>query len=283
MQRVFSVALGIWVCLLGIVTVVYAEDLAPIPRFTGYVVDSAEMLSPGDRVELEVKLATLTRERGTQIALLTVPTVQPEAIEQYAVRAFEVWKVGRKGIDDGILLVVVRDDRQLRIEVGYGLEGSVTDAHSKRIIDEIIVPELRAGEAGKGIKAGVEALEKLVRGEELPPPGQGFSSSTSELAANPEKFIIFPFIICATFGGLLRRFLGRGATALLAGGGVLGFLVFSQIPILIALAITAFCIIISQSNVQTSSGGRGSSRSGGSSFGGGGGGRSGGGGASGRW
>lgn len=126
-------------------TVVWAQD-APIPELTSWVTDTTGTLSATDKTSLTGKLAALDRDKGAQLAVLMIPTTQNESIESYATRAFAQWQLGRKGVDDGILLVVAKDDRRLRIEVGYGLEGAVPDVLAGRIIREQVTPHFRTGD-----------------------------------------------------------------------------------------------------------------------------------------
>src|SRR5207344_3150798 len=135
-------------------------------------VDQTGTLSVGDIASLDRTLRDFEARKGSQIAVLIVPTTQPEAIEQYSIRVAEQWKLGRKGVDDGALLLVAKDDRALRIEVGYGLEGALPDAIAKRIVEDIIVPRFKSGDFYGGIDAGVEGMIKVVDGEPLPPPQQ---------------------------------------------------------------------------------------------------------------
>ena len=133
-----------------------AADVA-VPPLSGRVVDQTGTLSAGDISSLTQTLKDLETRKGSQVAVLIVPTTAPETIEQYSIRVAEAWKIGRKKIDDGALLVVAKDDHKLRIEVGYGLEGALTDVTASRIIDEIIVPKFRSGDFAGGISAGVDA------------------------------------------------------------------------------------------------------------------------------
>ncbi|HUO69001.1 MAG TPA: YgcG family protein, partial [Gammaproteobacteria bacterium] len=142
----------------------------PVPRLSGRVVDTTSTLASSERAALEQKLAALEQRKGSQVAVLMVKTTQPEAIEQFSLRVAEAWKIGRGKTDDGILVVVAKDDRNMRIEVGYGLEGAVPDALAKRIIAEQITPHFRDGDYAGGLNAGVDALAKLIDGEPLPPP-----------------------------------------------------------------------------------------------------------------
>src|SRR6478672_4212220 len=146
-----------------------AADVA-VPPLSGRVVDQTGTLSSGDIASLTETLKSLEARKGSQVAVLIVPTTEPETIEQYSIRVAEAWKIGRKKIDDGALLVIAKNDRHLRIEVGYGLEGALTDATTKRIIDEDITPKFKAGDFGGGISAGIDRIIRIVNGEKLPEP-----------------------------------------------------------------------------------------------------------------
>src|SRR5947209_7972198 len=139
-----------------------------VPPLTGRVVDRTATLGSGDIAALDKTLRDFEARKGSQIAVLIGPTTQPETIEQYSIRVAEAWKIGRKKIDDGAILVVAKDDRKLRIEVGYGLEGALTDVTSKRIIDEEITPKFKSGDFAGGISAGVNRMIRVIDGEKLP-------------------------------------------------------------------------------------------------------------------
>src|SRR6266436_648769 len=155
---------------LGMCWAVAAAADVAVPPLSGRVVDTTGTLSSGDIAAQSQRLLDFQKRKGSQIAVLIVPTTAPETIEQYSIRAAEAWKIGRKKIDDGALLVVAKDDRKLRIEVGYGIEGALTDVTSKRIIDEIITPRFRNGDFAGGISAGVNRIIRVVDGEPLPAP-----------------------------------------------------------------------------------------------------------------
>ena len=148
-----------------------------VPPLSGRVVDQTGTLSSGDIASLTQTLKNLETRKGSQVAVLIVPTTQPETIEQYSLRVAEAWKIGRKKIDDGALLVVAKNDRKLRIEVGYGLEGALNDVTAKRIIDEIITPKFRDGDFAGGISAGVGRIIGVIDGEPLPAPAPRQRSS----------------------------------------------------------------------------------------------------------
>jgi uncharacterized protein len=226
--------------------------------------------------------------------VLIVATTQPEAIEQYAIRVADAWRLGRAASDDGALLLVAKDDRALRIEVGYGLEGALTDARSNRIIDEAIVPRFRAGDFAGGIEAGVDRMLAVIEGEELPPP---------DAAREPREFSglerTLPFLLFAVpvAGGALRRIFGRVLGPLLAGGLVFALVWLATRVLLIALGFALFTALFAalagsrsrgrfRRGQHVGWGGLGGGGFGGGGFGGGfsgGGGGFGGGGASGRW
>jgi uncharacterized protein len=261
-----------------------------VPPLSGRVVDQTGTLSAGDISSLTQTLGSLELRKGSQIAVLIVPTTEPETIEQYSIRVAEAWKIGRKKIDDGALLVVAKNDRKLRIEVGYGLEGALTDVTSQRIIDEIIVPKFRSGDFAGGISAGVNRIVAVIDGEPLPAP-QSPRQNPDLLshidAANP--FILFGLIIVA---GILRSVLGRLIGSAATGGivGALAWFVAGSLGVSLILGVVAFLLTMFFETVATSGG---SWSSGGGSFSGGsssdsggfsgGGGSFGGGGASGSW
>jgi uncharacterized protein len=269
-----------------------------VPPLVGRVVDETGTLSSDEIASLNQTLRNFEARKGSQVAVLIVPTTAPEAIEQYSLRVAETWKIGRKKIDDGALLVVAKDDRRLRIEVGYGLEGVLTDVTSKRIIDEIITPRFRSGDFAGGIFSGVDRIIRVVDGESLPAPAPRQQQSSDFLShvdlLNP--FTLFAVFIVST---ILRTTLGRLIGAVATGGivGALAWLIAGSLATSFIAAIIAFLFTMF-AEIPTSSSGRSGGRgwsSGGGSWGGGGGSSSsssdsgggggsfGGGGASGSW
>ena len=270
-----------------------------IPPLKAHVTDLTATLSTSEAIHLEQKLATFEKTKGSQIAVLIVPTTQPETIEQYSIRVAETWQLGRKGVDDGILLLIAKNDRALRIEVGYGLEGTVPDAMAKRIIAEIITPRFKQGHFVEGIDAGIEAIIKLIQGEPLPLPKNMRSSASTAESNSPLESFISILIGSIVLGRVLQVFFGRliGSTITGLGIGFIGWLFFSSVAAAILIAIVAFVINLflnsgdgyyrsSRSgwpgHYRTGSFDRGGGLGGGFGGGGGGGGF-GGGGASGRW
>ncbi len=282
--------LGIgFVCVL-LLAIARAQAEIVIPPLKKHVTDLTATLSAQELVQLEQKLAAFEKARGSQIAVLIVPTTQPEAIEQYAIRVVESWKLGRKGVDDGILLLIAKDDRALRIEVGYGLEGVVPDAKAKRIVAEIITPQFKQGHFAAGIHAGADALIGLIKGEPLPLPDAKHSSGSQFDADSFVSLLVLSLVL----GRILQVFLGRliGSGVVGIGLGLIGWMFFSSVAMAAVVAVAAFVLnLFLNANPGIYRGGhhrwpnqgyRGGGLGGGGGFGGGGGGF-GGGGASGRW
>ncbi len=176
-----------WLMLVGLGAAAQAQDggVLPVPALSSHVIDQASALAAPQRQALDDKLAAFEQERGTQLVVLIVPTTQPEDIAAYAQRVGDTWKIGRREVGDGLLLVVALNDRRVRIEVAKALEGAVPDLAASRIIEGAIVPAFKRGDVAAGIDAGVDQLMARVRGEDLPlpepggtrsPPGAGRSS-----------------------------------------------------------------------------------------------------------
>lgn len=257
----------------------------PVPAYNRPVVDLTGVLgATQSALESEIEHFRLTK--GAQIAVLVLPSTAPEAIEQFSIRVSDAWKVGRKGVDDGVLLIVALQDRTVRIEVGRGLEGDLTDLKSHRIIDEQILPNFKKGDIPGGIRAGVSAIISVLSGTELPPPVP--VSSFSE--ENVDR-LFFAVIAAIAIGQFLKAILGSFLGFALVTPVLVAFCAtIVGLPIALLIGLVAGMFIFATSNT----GGRSySSRGGGFSsggFGGGGGGFSGGGGggfsgggASGRW
>jgi len=253
-----------------------------VPPLTGRVTDQTATLTADQTASLEQILRTFEAKKGTQLALLIVPSTQPEAIEQYALRVAEQWKLGRKKVDDGAILVIAKTDRALRIEVGYGLEGVLNDATSKRIISEIITPRFKQGDFYGGIAAGLDQMIQVIDGEPLPAPNlPTFGGATDIRQYGP-----LVFILALVIGRVLRPVLGRFPGALVTGGvvAVIAWLVAGALFIALGAGVMAllFTLVGGGMGGYGMGGHRGGFGRGGGGFGGGGGGF-GGGGASGRW
>jgi uncharacterized protein len=217
-----------------------SADVA-VPQLTGRVVDQTGTLSSGDITALSQKLRDFETRKGSQIAVLIVPTTQPETIEQFSIRVGEAWKIGRKKVDDGAILVVAKNDRHLRIEVGYGLEGALTDVTSRRIIDEIITPKFREGDFAGGISDGVDRMIRIIDGEPLPVPSRTVNfGNLDDLAP---LFIVTLFASIGV-GGFFRAMLGRLVGSLATGGiiAVLSWIILGSFALALALGAVGFII-----------------------------------------
>lgn len=265
-----------------------------VPPLTARVTDLTATLTPAQVQSLTETLQDFETRKGSQLAVLVLPTTQPETIEQYSIRVGEQWKLGRKGVDDGAILIVAKDDRTLRIEVGYGLEGVLNDATIKRIVSDTIVPRFRQGDFAGGIRAGVDRMIAVIEGEPLPEPGA--SSDGADLRHYALVAMLFAFFL----GGLLRPILGRVSGGLLTGGivGYLAWLVSGVLAIALVSALIGVVVTLFGGGlIRPMMGGMAGGRHRGSGFGSslgrglpgggggfrGGGGGFGGGGASGRW
>lgn len=284
-----------WLLLPVLLLCGTAQAEVAVPQLKQRVTDLTNTLAAAQIQALDAKLAAFESRKGSQIAVLILPTTQPETIEQFGVRAADAWKLGRKGVDDGVLLLVAKNDRKLRIEVGYGLEGALNDATAKRIQSEVISPYFKRGEFYSGIEAGLDSITKVIDGEALPPP-----SPARPIQADSDLKSMFGIVFLIFFFGniILRQWLGLLPTGALVGGVIGGMLWLSLLSLFWAglAAIIAFLLSImlfgsdrgGGSSFPTGWGGGNSGGwGGGGSFGGGdfggGGGSFGGGGASGSW
>lgn len=292
-QRPSSVVKLFWPALLAVLCLLLpiaggAAEPVPLPALSSRVTDLTGTLDATQRGRLEARLAAIDRSGRAQVAVLLLPTTQPETIEQFGIRLAEAWKVGRKGADDGVIVIVAKDDRKMRIEVGYGLEGPIPDAIARRIIAERMAPAFKQGDFFGGLFAAVEALDAAIGG-----PAAGSAPVVDAASVVPAVVPggsggeqpdwitwLFGTLVAA---GVLRLMFGLlGSLAAAAIGGWLGFMVFGSLAFAIGAAVVIF--LFSFVNLFAG-GGRGSGGGGFSSGGGfsGGGGSFGGGGASGGW
>jgi uncharacterized protein len=271
-----------------------AHSQVPVPALVGHVTDQTGTLTQEQRSTLEKTLSAFEARKGTQLAILLVPTTAPEAIEQYALRVAEQWKLGRKKVDDGVIVLVAKDDRTVRIEVGYGLEGALSDIVSKRIISETIVPRFRQGDFYAGLQSGTDQIMGVIDGEPLPAV-QGNSKAADQ---GLQQFVPLLFIVALALGGVLRRVFGKLGGSLITGIAVTGlawFVIGTLLYAVLAGVVSMLITLVGAGTVLRGAGGfHGSGRGGfgGGGLGGGGlgggvfrggGGGFGGGGASGRW
>jgi uncharacterized protein len=274
--RVFGAAL---LCLSLLAGAAHAE--VPVPPLERRVTDLTGTLTPDQQSALEAPLAAFEQQKGSQIAILIVPTTQPEDIAQYSIRVADAWKLGRKGVDDGVLVLLAKDDRAVRIEVGYGLEGAVPDAIARRIADEVMIPRFREGDFNGGFSAGIDRLIGVIEGEPLPQP-----QNRQPTGGGLEQYFAVLLFAAIIAGGILRavlgRFLGATVNAGLVGSAV--WLLGGGLMFIVMLAFMAFMIALGGGRgfLGGMGGGGFGGGSGGGGFSGGGGGF-GGGGATGRW
>ena len=166
MLRSFTIALA--ACLFTLTVAAADGDPQAIPALNAYVTDLTGTFDAQQKQTLESELTALEQRKGSQLGVLLVSTTQPEDIAQYGIRVGDAWKLGRKGTDDGVILIVAKDDRRVRIEVGRGLEGAIPDAAAARIIREYVTPKFRADDYYGGVHDAIDALTKLIDGEPLP-------------------------------------------------------------------------------------------------------------------
>lgn len=277
LARVIGLLAGLW---LGFFGLAFAQELQPVPALSAHVTDTVGLLPADRRQALEAQLVQLEKDKGAQLAVLIVSTTQPEPIESYALRVAEAWRLGRKRVDDGVLFVVARDDRRMRVEVGYGLEGAVPDAIAKRIIAEVVAPRFKAGDFPGGIEAGVAALIARINGEALPAPTPNVGADDQQMGL--EEALVLGIIFTLVVGSVLKAVFGRLLGSTIAAGivGVGAWMLTSVLLVGAAGAVLAFIF-----SLVAGSGGAGHIGGGptiGGGFGGGfGGGRGGGGGWSG--
>ncbi|MCK9380473.1 MAG: TPM domain-containing protein [Sulfuritalea sp.] len=285
MRRFWSAWLALfWLALLP--AMAGAADLVPLPALSTRVTDLTATLDETQRGRLEAQLAAVDRSGRAQIAVLLLPTTQPEAIEAFGIRLAEAWKVGHKGADNGVIVIVAKNDRKMRIEVGYGLEGSIPDAIAKRIIAERMAPLFKQGDFFGGLRAAIEGLDQAAEGpasvaEAVSPPAGGSGGD------HPDWMTWLFMVVVA--GGVLSKVFGLFGS--LAAGGIAGWLGFSIFGSWLAALLAGFVVFLFSFFGRFSGGGLGGGFGGGSSSGGGfsgggfsgGGGSFGGGGASGSW
>ena len=284
-----------WVLLVALAALwlpfasAWADDVA-VPMLGARVTDLTGTLTDAQTAALEQKLGAFEQQKGSQVAVLIVPTTQPETIDQYSIRVVDAWKLGRKKIDDGALLLIAKNDHQLRIEVGYGLEGVLPDAIANRIIDETITPYFKSGNFYGGIDAGITQMMSVIQGEALPPPQAVHARQGGD--GNVLGTLLAPFFILFAIGHVLRRLMGTGpASALVgAGTGLAAFFILGSLALAVGTGLFAIVAALALYSGATGGlpymgggfGGGGFGGGGGGGFGGGGGGF-GGGGASGSW
>ena len=209
----------------------------PVPRLVTRVTDQTGTLTVADRERIEEKLRAFEAEKGSQVAVLLVPTIGTEVIEEFTGRVADAWQLGRKGVDDGVLFVVAMQERKMRIHTGRGVQGTLTDAASKRIVAELVAPRFRSGDFAGGIDAGVDAILKAIAGEALPEPARKGASPRADPVSSFGNLLFLGIFLVPVVAMVMRsmfgRLLGSGAAS-----GVTGFAVWMLIGSL-AVAVIA--------------------------------------------
>lgn len=293
MRRAWA-AMMLILALLGIARA-DTGDVLPVPALTAHVIDQTGTLTAEQTQALEAKLAAVEKRRGSQLVILLVPTTQPEDMAAYAQRVGDTWKIGRKEVGDGLLVVVAKQDRRIRIEVAKALEGAVPDLAAKRIIDQAITPAFKAGDFAGGLSRAVDQLDARIGGENLPEP-EALTPNAPGSGSLLGTLLVFELVACAFMSAFFGRILGSKPGALVTGLGMGALAWLFSASILAGLAFWLFGTLLSLvfassgggGNWPSSGGSWGSGNSsggwsGGGGFSSGGGGDFGGGGASGSW
>jgi uncharacterized protein len=228
-----------WCMLLVLFTGSAHAELVAIPPIKNRVTDLTQTLSPDQQAQLEAKLSQFEQQKGSQVAILMVPTTQPEDIAQYSIRVVDAWKLGREKQDDGLLILVAKNDRKMRIEVGYGLEGPIPDLIAKRIISEVMAPKFRQGDYYGGLNDATDVVMRLISGEQLPAPAQ-----TQNHAGGISGMLPLLLIGSLVLGGILRGIFGSFFGGALTGGaiGMLAWILGGGLLLAIIFGIVAFFV-----------------------------------------
>ncbi len=216
--------------------------VTPVPRLTGHVVDLAGTLAPADRDRIDARLSAFERERGSQVVVLTIPALGGETIEDFSTRVTDEWKLGRAGVDDGVLFVVAREERRMRIHTGRGVQGTLTDALSKRIVSDLVAPRFRDGDFAGGIGQGVEAVIKAIEGEALALPEPARGGASGQGGGRYVDFIVLAFFLVPVVAMMLRGIFGRFVGATLTGGatGIVAGLLIGSAALAVVAGFIAF-------------------------------------------
>ena len=306
-RRAAAIAVARWrltlaaLCLLAASAAALAQGVLPVPALAGRVIDQTGMLDAAQQAALSQKLANIEQTLGSQVVVMLVPTTQPEDIAAFAQRVGDSWKVGRRHVGDGLLIVVATQDRRVRIEVAKALEGAIPDLMAQRIINEHITPAFKAGDYAGGLNAAVDAVAARIKGEQLPAPQAAASADAFGLDMDVEGWLTFLFVAVPIGGTVFTSMLGRKLGALATGavfGGV-GWLATASVWLAGLIGVGAVLMVGllgsdaarrasrgSRGGAGWGSGGRhggGWGSGGGGGFSSGGGGDFGGGGASGKW
>ncbi len=250
---------------------VHAQDLLPVPPLNAHVIDQTGTLDASQTLALEQKLAAFERDKGAQIVVFVVATTLPEDISSFANRVGNVWKVGRKEVGDGLLLIVAKNDRKVRIEVAKSLEGAIPDLAAKNIIDSAITPNFRTGNYALGLSAAVDQITARIAGEALPAPKAQKQTGLYFGDFQWTDLAIFLFFAVPIAGGIARRVFGRKLGAVAMGGGVGGLAMLATASMVVAglAGLVALVLTFAMGGVGRIGSGFGRSGGNGGGFGGG--------------
>ena len=238
-----------WLALLAVLALAAMfsparADVLPVPSLDARVIDRTGTLDEAQRRTLEARLAALEGQRGTQVVVLMVPTTAPEDIAAFAQRVADQWKIGRRTIGDGVLVVVAKDDRRMRIEVAKALEGAITDLAARRILDDTMRPAFREGDYAGGLRAAVDQLEARIRGEALPEPETTPATTWDDGAGLLENLGVFLFVAVPIVATVLRGLFGRKLAALVTAGVAGGVAWWLTTSLLIGLVVAVIATVV---------------------------------------
>ncbi|MBT2334129.1 TPM domain-containing protein [Variovorax paradoxus] len=272
-RRALATVLLVAAAWCGLAATAWAQGLLPVPALTARVIDQTQTLAESERADLEAKLAAFEQRKGSQMVVLMVPTTEPEDIASYANRVGNAWKIGRKEVGDGILVIVAKNDRKMRIEVAKTLEGAVPDLAAIRIIDEEMKPRFRNNDFAGGLNAAVARLIGLVDGEALPAPSSG-SDKDSGAGIDWENLAIFLFVGVFIAAPIVRSIVGKKLGSVVMGGGigVIAFLITTSVVIAVLAGFAALMVSLFSAVAASGAGRRGGGGGGFGGWGGGGGG-----------
>jgi uncharacterized protein len=222
-----------------------AQEPLPVPALSARVIDQTATLQPAQLAALESRLAAFEAEAGPQIVLLLVPTTQPEDIAAYAQRVADSWKIGRREVGDGLLVVVAKNDRRVRIEVAKSLEGAIPDLAARQIIDRAIRPAFRADDYAGGLNAALDELMARVRGEALPVPERDGARSGAGPGLQLEELGMFLLVAVPIIAAVLTRVLGRrlGSLATAGAAGTIGWWITASVVVGVGIALVALVLV----------------------------------------
>ena len=223
MRRAFAILAAAWL-MLG-AWAVHAQPVLPVPALSGRVIDQTGTLTEVQSAALTAKLAAIEAQRGAQVVVLIVPTTQPEDIASYGFRVADAWKLGRRDVGDGLVVIVAKNDRRVNIEVARTLEGPIPDVLAGRIINEQIKPAFKANDYAGGLNAAIDRLDKAIAGEALPAPSANARAKKASTGFDIQDLAIFLFVGVPIVGAVLTGIFGRKLGALATGGvvGGIGF------------------------------------------------------------